>query len=144
MGKEKNEPHTHILLRSLALSQAGVYGNKQIIKSAQQLFVKQQHGEMIAADIRGVVYNLVAKSGKEEEYNMLEKLYLKESMQEEKEQLSKAMCFFTDEKLLTKALEFSFSKHVRTQDSFIMVSYVWGNPRGKELAWKFVRSIGMR
>jgi aminopeptidase N len=99
----------------------------------------QKEQTAIDADIRGVVYNLVAKSGGEKEYSLLENMYLAESMQEEKERLSKALCFFTDKKLLQKALEFSFSENVRLQDSFIMVTYVWLNREGKELAWEFVK-----
>jgi puromycin-sensitive aminopeptidase len=138
--KKKGEPHTHILLRSLALFNAGIYGNKKILEHAKNLFTKLQKEKVhLDADIRSVVYNLVAASGGEKEYAIFEKMYHKESMQEEKERISKAMCFFTKEELLQKALTFSFSDHVRTQDSFIMVTYVWLNPKGRELAWKFVQ-----
>lgn len=137
--KKQGEPHTNILLRSMAISQAGLYGSKEIIKEAQALFGKQQKGQTLDADIRGVVYNLIARSGGEKEYDTLLSMYLAESMQEERERLSKALCFFTDKKLLKKALEFSFSENVRLQDSFIMVTYVWMNPKGKELAWEFVK-----
>lgn len=138
--KKKGEPHTHILLRSMALSQAGLYGSSEVIKKAQDLFAKVQKGTVtIDADIRGVVYNLTGRSGGEKEYKLLEEMYLKETLQEEKERLSKALCFFQDKKLLKKALEFSFSQQVRLQDSFIMVNYVWANPQGKELTWEFVK-----
>ncbi|MBP9719004.1 MAG: M1 family metallopeptidase [Candidatus Levybacteria bacterium] len=138
--KKKGEPHTHILLRSLALFSSGFYGNKEIIKKAQTMFEKLQKDKTpIEADIRSVVYNLVAKNGGEKEYSLFEQMYHKEPMQEEKERLSKALCFFSDKKLLQKALKFSFSDAVRLQDSFIMVTYVWMNPKGKVLAWEFVQ-----
>jgi puromycin-sensitive aminopeptidase len=94
----------------------------------------------LEADLRGVVYSLVAQNGGEKEYDLFERLHNTEQLQEEKERLSKAMTQFRDEKLLKKALEFSFSQHVRMQDTFIMVTYVWMNPKGKQLAWDFVQS----
>jgi puromycin-sensitive aminopeptidase len=138
--KKNGEPHTHILLRSLALFNAGIYGNKEVVTYAKNLFAKLQTEKVhVDADIRSVVYNLVAAHGGENEYTLFEKMYHNETMQEEKERISKAMCFFSEKKLLQKALIFSFSKHVRTQDAFIMVTYVWLNPKGRELAWNFVQ-----
>ena len=46
---------------------------------------------------------------------------------------------FKEKALLQKTLDFSFSKHVRSQDTFRAVHFVWTNQHGRQLAWEFVK-----
>lgn len=138
--KKPHESHSETLLRGIVLASYGVYGDKKTIVKAQELFVKRVSGKQtIDPDLRGVVYNLVARNGGEKEYQQFMQLYAKEPLQEEKDRLLRAMCLFKDKKLLQKTLDFSFSKHVRAQDAFRAVGTVWSNQYGRQLAWEFVQ-----
>lgn len=165
--KKKDEKHTDTLLRSLVLYSAGTYGVETVIKKAQDLFetYTNRHPELVSgsqnkmpkqvsqrdrfaerhdevgleADLRGVVYNLVAENGGEKEYQTLLKLYKTADLQEEKMRLVRALGNFRDPKLLQKTLDFALSKEVRSQDTIFVISAVWVNPEGKYLAWKFVK-----
>ena len=47
---------------------------------------------------------------------------------------------FQDPDLLNATLEDSLSSKVRSQDSITLVAGVAGNPKGRNLAWEFVKS----
>ncbi|MBI2601108.1 M1 family metallopeptidase [Candidatus Daviesbacteria bacterium] len=139
--KRKNEKHTDTLLRSLALSKFGRFGDEETVKTAQGLFVSYFKGQIsLDADLRGVVYSLVAETGGEKEYLQLRKLHSKTSLAEEKNRIARALGSFKDRKLLLDTLKFSLSKSVRVQDALIVIGSVWRNPEGKYLAWEFVKN----
>ncbi len=131
-----NEDHSQALLRSLLLSQAGLYGDSGVIATAQKLF---ESNKPIPADIRGVVYSMVARNGGEKEYRAILAMYRKETLQEEKNRLGHALGAFQNEKLLKETLEFSLSKGVRLQDGLSVLASVLGNSKGRSLAWEFVK-----
>jgi len=133
------EEHSKTFLRNLALSMAAHYGDTKVIKLAQKLF-KDRNTNSIHADIRGIVYGIVAANGGEKEWKLFEKLYIEEKLHEEKDRFARALGAFTDEKLLTKTLEFTLSSHIRNQDAPFIISSVWGNIHGKDLTWKFVKN----
>ncbi|MDO8618741.1 MAG: M1 family aminopeptidase [Candidatus Daviesbacteria bacterium] len=160
MGWEKRvgEKHTDSLLRGMVLNMLGGFGDQGTIKKAQELFshpggsvatdriskkkdsiASLQNDKGIDPDLRGVVYNLVAENGGQDEWNTLVKMYKEEDNQQEKDRLGRALGKFRSEALLKKALEFSISKDVRFQNSLGIVASVWGNPEGRYLAWEFVK-----
>ncbi|MCC6323819.1 M1 family metallopeptidase [Candidatus Nomurabacteria bacterium] len=134
----KGEPHSHTFLRSLAISGAGSYGDIKIIKHAQKLF-KDRIKNPIRADIRSTVYAIVAQNGTNKEWNLFKNLYLKEKMHEEQERYGRTLAQFRDKKLLEQTLNFAISKNVRTQDAPFMIGAVWGNIKGRDLTWKFIK-----
>jgi len=134
--KKKNEKHTDGLLRGMVLYKLGSYGDKETIKKAQQLFKKGN----IDPDLRGVVYNLVAQNGGAKEFNTLVKMYKTEENQQEKDRVGRSLGLFSSKSLLSKALDFAISKHVRFQNTLGIISSVWSNPYGRYLAWEFVKS----
>ncbi|MDD5357228.1 MAG: M1 family metallopeptidase [Candidatus Pacebacteria bacterium] len=139
-AKKDEERHTVTLLRSLILGSAGIYGNKEVIKRAQRLFHDFiEKGAPIYADIRGVVFMLVARYGSKKEHETLTNLYKKEKLQEEKNRIGRALANFSTEKLIEETLNFALSKEVRAQDAFILIILAWRNPHGQELTWKFVK-----
>lgn len=139
--QKKGEKHTTGFLRTLALYTAGVFGNTAVISKSLQLFssLKNKH-KAIPVNLRSVVYNLTGENGKDSDFNFLIKKYKKESLHEEKNRIGRALGNFQDKKLLKQALEFAFSKNVRTQDLPGILVAVWSNPKGKELAWSFVQA----
>ncbi len=138
--KKPQEEHAQTLLRSIVLFAAGTFGDKAIIAKAKDLFKSiVESKSKIDSDLRGLVYNLVAENGEDDEYAMLKNLYDKTPFQEEKDRIFRALCLFKDVNLLTKTLTFAFSQETRAQDRFKAVSFVWANPAGRDLAWDFLQ-----
>lgn len=135
--KKAGESHSQTLLRPIVLFALGKYGDRKTITRAKSLFVKPLN--RLDPDLRGVIYNLIAENGGIREYARLRKMYKDTPMQEEKDRILRALCSFTDKKLLSKTLDFAFSEDVRVQDKFKAVSFVWANPYGRNLAWEFVK-----
>ncbi len=133
------EEHSQTFLRNLSLSMAAMYGDMKIIKEAQKLF-KNKDKSPIRADIRGVVYSIVASNGGEKEWKTFEKLYEKEEMHEEKDRYARALSSFKNEKLLLQTLNFSLSNKVKNQDAPFIITAVWMNKYGKDLTWKFIKN----
>lgn len=136
MGWERKagERHTDGLLRGLVLYRLGSFGDQETIKKAKQLF-----GSNIAPDLRGVVYNLVAQNGGLKEFKTLIKMYKTEDNQQEKDRIGRSLGLFKPSNILKKVLDFSLSKHVRYQNSLQIIASVWSNPKGRYLAWEFVK-----
>ncbi len=137
--KKPKEEHSRTFLRSLAISQAGFYGNKKVIKNAQKLF-KERNKKKIPADLRFPIYGIVAANGTEKEWKIFEKLYKNEKMHEEKERCGQALTKFKNKKLLEKTLKFSLSKDVRNQDAPFLIAHTWHNEDGQDLTWKFIKN----
>ena len=134
--KKSGEPHTTALLRSLILHGLGYYGDAETIQQAQKLFRRPQS---LAPDLRGVVYSLVAENGGPREFQQFKALYLGEALHEEKNRLARGLAGFRTAELLGQALQFSLSRQVRPQDSPGLISGVWFNIYGRDMAWDFVK-----
>jgi len=136
---KNGEGHSETFLRNLAIAHAARYGNKKIIIEAKKLF-KNKDKSPIAADIRGVVYSIVAANGGIKEWNLFEKLYNKEEFHEEKDRYARALTSFKDKTLLLKTLNFALSGKVRNQDVPQLITGVWQNSEGRDITWKFIKS----
>lgn len=142
VGWEANigEDHGTTLLRPVVLYALGKSGDKKTIEKAKELFKKSSSGKIqLSADLRGVVYNLVAENGGEKEYRYLRKMYKDASMQEEKDRILRALCMFKNKKLLVETLDFAFSRRTRAQDQFKAVQFVFANPYGRILVWQHLK-----
>ncbi|MCL4366479.1 M1 family metallopeptidase [Patescibacteria group bacterium] len=128
------EKHTDSLLRGMVLNMLGRFGDRETIKVAQSLF-----GKKVEPDLKGVVYNLVAENGGNKEFNALLKMYKEEDNQQEKDRIGRSLGRFQSKTLLLETLNFSISKHVRFQNSLQIIASVWNNPKGRYLAWEFVK-----
>ena len=91
------------------------------------------------ADLRGLVFSLVAQNGDSKVYNQMWDLELKTTLQEEKIRLLIAMARFTDTEILNDLLEKSLGENVRSQDTISVIGSVASNPHGKRLAWNFLK-----
>ncbi len=138
--KKPDENHSRTLLRSVILGSLGKYGDENVIAVARNMFEKMLNGKLqIESDLRGIVYTIVAKYGNEKTYSDLLDLYRNAALQEEKDRLFKALCFFKQEELLKRTLDLGFSFEVRTQDSYKAIYLIFANPYGKHLAWDFLK-----
>ena len=61
-------------------------------------------------------------------------------MHEEKDRLSRAMGACKDKGILQNVLDFAISDSVRAQDTPFVIAAVANNPKGRDLAWDFVKS----
>ncbi len=135
------ENHTRALLRSLVLRNAGMYGNKDMIRRARNEFKKiTGRANPVSADLRDAVYCTVASHGGAKEHAALVAMYRHATLHEEKNRIGRALGCFTNRNLLKNTLAFSVSRHVRPQDTVGVISAVWSNPEGRDLAWTFVKT----
>jgi len=132
------EDHAATFLRNLALSQAAHYGDQRIINEAKKVF-KNKTKFPIRADIRGVVYGIIAANGNLKDWQTFKKLYEQEEFHEEKDRYARALVSFKDEALLAKTLDLALSGVVRHQDAPFLIAGVWQNSSGRNLTWKFIK-----
>jgi puromycin-sensitive aminopeptidase len=135
--QRKDEAHTVVLLRSLALGHEGYYGSEQIIAEVKRRFAEP---EKLHPDIRGVVYDLVAENGGEKEHKKLMQMYMRETLHEERNRIGRALGKFHQPKLLQKSLEFFMSKNVREQDTPMFMAGACGNNFGRRQTWEFIQA----
>jgi len=134
------EKHTDPILRSYAISSLGRIGEEGILKTASEKFQQfLKNPDSLHPDLRGTVYNLVAWQGNRETYKKLLELYRKSETQEEKRRFLSSLANFQDPKILNETLDFALSKEVRSQDLFIPVARISGNPFGKDLVLPWIK-----
>ena len=109
-------------------------------EKAASLFAQLQKGsDTIPADLRGIVFATVARTGSAKEHAQLTKMYKDAAMHEEKNRIGGSLGLFADKTILQKTLYFALSSDVRPQDTVRMIASVSMNPAGTELAWKFIQ-----
>ena len=134
------EGHLDSLTRSTVLSQAGVYGDPDIIAQAQELFeAYQADSGNVRPDLRGVVFSLVAQSGDRAVYDRMWELERAAELHEEKIRFLISMARFQQKELLRETLDRSLTDDVRLQDTIFVVAAVAANNNGRSLAWEFLK-----
>ncbi len=137
---QAGEGHLDSLLRSTALSQAGAYGDPEVIGQAQGLFAAyQQDPANVRPDLRGVVFSLAAQEGDRTTYDRIWELERVAELHEEKIRLLMSLARFQQEDLLRETLDRALTDDVRLQDTIFVVSAVAANNRGRNLAWDFLK-----
>ncbi len=134
--RKKGEGHLQTLVRSLAISESGHYGDIGTIKTARDLF----NSGSVEPDLRGAVYSLVAQHGNEKEFNKLIQMYKGAGQHhEEQDRIGRVLGSFKDKKILAQVLGFCFTKHVRSQDAAFIFNSVARNYYGRNLAWSYLK-----
>ncbi len=137
---KSGEGHLDALLRSTVLSQAGSYHDPDVTAQASERFQKYlQDRETLAPDLRGVVFAMAAQSGGKDVYDQIWGLEGETDLAEEKIRLLMSLTRFQQPELLNSTLADSLSAKVRSQDSITLVAGVAANPKGRDLAWEFVK-----
>jgi puromycin-sensitive aminopeptidase len=136
-----NESHLDTLLRSMVLQELGHYDEEAILQEARARFSRYVGDpQAVPPDLRSPVLNLAAYSGDETTYGQLREIDKRATLQEEKLRAQTALTYFQQPALLQRALELSLSPEVRSQDTIRIVGGVAANPRGRDLAWEFVKA----
>ncbi len=136
--KVKNEEYLDAMLRSLVIARLGGAGHKEIITEAKSRFAKYLKGLPIHPDIRGAIYQVVAKNGGEKEYRVFLNNYKNEDMHEEKNRLGSVLGYFQSEKILKNVCDFAISPDVRQQDMYSILAVVAINPFGRNIWIDFI------
>ena len=132
--------HMDALLRSTVLSQAGNYGDTEVLAQAKDRFLRYlEEPESLHPDLRGLAFSLAGQAGDRTTYDQLLELERNATLQEEKIRLLMALTRFNQPELLQETLERSISNDVRSQDTITVVTGVAANLKGRDLAWKFVK-----
>lgn len=139
--KRPGESHGDTLLRASVLLAYGTYGDEDTIAQGIHNFtiIAKQGLPAVSADMRTAVYELTALAGGLPEFNFLKRLYIQTDSQEEQNRLARALCSFPSEKLIDRALEFGFSKHVRPSDSWFFCTYTGRHSQGHRRLWSFIQ-----
>lgn len=138
--KKTGDSHSDILLRSLILANAAKYGDENVTVKSQALFSAIKKGKNpVHADLRGFVYSTVARHGGKVEYKKFLEMHKNATLTEEKNRIGRALGRFSQKELLEKTLAFSLSTEVRAQDTMYFIGNTLANPKGRDLAWKFIK-----
>ena len=132
--KKGEDPYTQAIRRG-AISGLGIVGYAPVVKKCNEMFAAVLKGKPVAANIRRAVYVAVARNGGARTFESFVSLYKKAESAEVKMDFLIGIGSFKDGNLVAKALEFTLSKEVRSQDSWIIPTVVAGNKQTKELAW---------
>ena len=136
------EGHLDALLRSTVLAGLGGYGDPDTLAEAGRRFGEYAtHQSKVNPDIRKVVLSLTAKEGDSDVYHAMWELEQDATLEEEKVRLLGALTEFEDPALLATTLERSLdTDFVRTHNTIGIMARTAGNPKGKGLAWEFLKA----
>ena len=151
--KQENDSDLTILLRSLLMKNSGLLGDEKTIDFAKQLFtqfinnVKLANANsndddhlLLSPDLQDLVFEIViSQSSSDLEWNQLRDLYDHIDSHEGKIRILKALASSKDPVLIKRALQFSISDHVKTQDSFYAFVSTSKSSVGRDVAWKFLK-----
>ncbi|XP_057304719.1 puromycin-sensitive aminopeptidase-like [Hydractinia symbiolongicarpus] len=128
------------MLRSVILRRLGKYGDADTIEECQRRFKAHVDGtESIPADLRAVVYSTVVSNGSVETQDELIKLFRNTTHMEEHNRIMRSMGSSDEAELITKALEFSLSDDVRSQDTVFAMAGCTGSYLGRKMTWQFTK-----
>ena len=137
----ENEAHVRTLLRAVALSAAGGFGDESVLAEAAARFGRFLEDESsLRPDLRAVVYNLAAEQGDNETFETMTRLEREFDLQEEKVRMQMALTQFSQPEMLQRALDMSVDQdQIRVQDAPRILMGVGGNLRGLDLTWEFMK-----
>lgn len=136
---KKDESQKDSLLRELAIRYCGFAEDPEIPIKGKEKFESYLKKQELHPDIRSPVFSIMAANGDEKIYKNLLDLYSKTQSPDEKRMLLIALGQFKDAKLLSKVLDFSLSKNVRTQDLVIIIPSVASNPYSRDVLLPWVK-----
>ena len=136
-----NEGHRDALLRSTALAQLGHFEDEDTLSEARRRFdAYVEDPSNLPADLRSAAFSMAAQRGDGSLYDAMWELEKGASLQEEKMRFLGALSGFPDPALIQQTLDRSLDdEHVRSQDTIRVMVQTAANPRGRELAWQFLK-----
>lgn len=139
--RKNNETNITTMLRGIAISRLGIYGDKDTVSRLLLMFnqIYSGKGDLIDPNLKSCIYSVSAWHGDARTYSMIVDMYKKATMPDEKRRLLGALANFRSKDLINKALEFSISKDVRLQDTFAISAIASSNPKATDTVWIWTR-----
>ena len=138
--KQKSDRHTDAFLRGFSIFALGKLGDELILEKANLKFKAfLKNPSTLHPDIREPVFSLVAWTGNSKTHSQFVTLYKNAKTMEEKLRFLGALCYFRDEKLLLKTLQFSQTSEVRSQNMQLPIMRIAANPYGKKILWPWLK-----
>ncbi|KAI9142649.1 aminopeptidase [Paraphysoderma sedebokerense] len=140
-----DEGHLKSMLRTLVIGAAGINGDKEVIEQAKTRFNAFISGDeqKLHPNIRGTVYAIVLKnsSNPKEDFDKIVKIYETTTNVDQKLAALSALGRVEDPELLKHVLKYAMDEdNVRPQDFIYPLGSVASNPKGRKLAWEFVKT----
>ena len=137
---KKTDKHTDALLRGFVISVLGKMNDEEVTKEALKKYVKfLKSPSSLSPDLVEPICSIAAWNGGKKTFDQLTKLYKNAKTMEEKLRFLGAMCGFKDTKLLVKALDFSQTPEVRSQNMQLPIMKVAANPYGDKVLWSWLK-----
>lgn len=137
----EGEKHTDKILRSYLIVGLGRLGDGEVLKTAREKFENYlKNPDSLHPDIRAAVFSAIAWNGGIDTYKKFITLYRKSKSPEEKKRFLGSITSFQNPAIVKKALNFSLSKEVRSQDVPLPVARAAGNPAGRNLIWPWIQN----
>ncbi|KAL8942055.1 MAG: hypothetical protein Q9216_001867, partial [Gyalolechia sp. 2 TL-2023] len=137
-----DEDHIQAQFKALLFGSAGLSGDGQIIKAAQDMFAKFRSGDRSAIhpNIRGSVYAIVLRNGGQEEYDTILNEYQTASDADERNTALRSLGRVNSPDLIDRSLSLALSDHVKNQDVYLPLAGLRNEAPGIEALWKWMTS----
>ncbi|XP_077505245.1 uncharacterized protein LOC144115007 [Amblyomma americanum] len=142
LGWEDGDKHMNNMLRRVILDLACRNLHQECLKEAKRrLSAWVDGGQDVPRNIRGVVYRYgIYQSSGDHEWQFMWEKYLKEVSAQERINLLYGLAHVRSPPLIHRYLAYAMNEsYVRRQDFFSVLSFLAGNPVGRDIVWKFVR-----
>ena len=130
-----------LLARQNIINLAVFYDHKDARQKAESLFkLHQDEEELLHPNLRSIVYSHMAREhGDDKLYQWFETKHNKESLQEEKSRLARALTAFRGEKYGKQNIIMMQSDEVRQQDVISWLAQLLGNRTTRNYTWQWYR-----
>ncbi|KAL6073677.1 Aminopeptidase [Balamuthia mandrillaris] len=135
-----------MLLRALVIDALGESEEERVLEEGRKRFeemAKQAEGSdakpLLQTDLISPVYRMVAATEGERGFEKLLARFRASDFSEEQRRCLVALGSASEEQLLNRLLDFCLTDAVRSQDIVFGISAVSHNPKGRQLAWDFLR-----
>ncbi|GAM25589.1 hypothetical protein SAMD00019534_087640, partial [Acytostelium subglobosum LB1] len=135
-AKKEGESSGDTNLRDSVLAALGVHGDPATVAKCRELFVAfKKDQSSLDPDIMRAVVQTVMKNGGEAEQTDIMAIYNASEISSQKETMLRVLACNNSPALTERALDFSLSKDVRSQDSYMVWYYI--SDSTSEAAWAY-------
>ncbi|KAL8634168.1 hypothetical protein Q9189_000087 [Teloschistes chrysophthalmus] len=137
-----DEDHIQAQFKALLFGSAGLAGDEQIIKAAQDMFSKFKAGDRTAIhpNLRASVYAIVLRHGGMEEYDTLFNEYLTAGDADERNSALRSLGRVQSDDLIKRTLSLPLSDDVKGQDVYLPLGGLRNEAKGIEALWAWMTS----
>lgn len=137
-NEKKSDSHFDKLLRITVLGMASLGEEPSVIAKIKQLYKQAKSPADIPPDLRGLVYNTMARLGGSDEFKTFVTWHNEATLSEDQNTLTAAITGFKQPNLIKQSLAMIDSKHVRHQDIAYWVAFSFMNRYAKADTWAWM------